>query len=460
MRKDHYSLFILLQKHHCNHRSVQQIHAHLVSTASSIQTPPPISLWTAILRHYSLGNSPIDAFLLYKNHLHPTPSFQADSFTYAFLIKSCANSHLPKSGSQLHSITFKSAFQTHVYVQTALVNMYVTCGYSLECRQVFDEMPERNLVTWNVLITGLSKLGEIPLARSFFDKMPLKNVVTFSGMIDGYTRANQPKEAISLFKHMLTLTNTTKPTEITILALYPAIWNLGSLELCQSVHAYGEKNGFYTIDIRVTNALIDVYSRCGSVDSALRVFEGIENNKRNLVSWTSIISVFAMHGMAREAVESFRKMEDEGMKPNRVTFLSILTACSHGGLVNEGLVFFKKMVDECGIVPDVKHYGCLVDMLGRSGRIEEAEKVALEVPEDLGNDVIWRILLGACCLYNDVEIGKRVKSRIFEKERGYSSDYVLLSNIFSGVGDYGDSEKVRREMDHMGVCKLPGRSSI
>ncbi|KAI3698362.1 hypothetical protein L2E82_41857 [Cichorium intybus] len=151
MRKDHYKLLSLLNKHHCNRQSIQQIHAHLVTTAAVIQRPPPISLWTAVLRHYSLGDSPDEAFLLYKHHLHPTTLFFGDSFTYAFLIKSCANSQLPMSGSQLHTLTFKFGFQSHVYVQTALVNMYVVCGCLLECRQVFDEMPERNLVTWNVL---------------------------------------------------------------------------------------------------------------------------------------------------------------------------------------------------------------------------------------------------------------------------------------------------------------------
>ncbi|KAI3812347.1 hypothetical protein L1987_17054 [Smallanthus sonchifolius] len=457
MRKDHYNLLsLLLHNHHSNRRSIQQIHAHL----AIIQTPPPTSLWTAVLRHYSLGNSPEEAVLLYKHHLHSTTVFYGDSFTYAFLIKSCANSQIPISGSQLHSTIFKTGFENHVYVQTALVNMYVICGCLHECRKVFDEMPERNLVTWNVLVTGLAKQGDVTLARSFFNVMPVKNVVSWSGMIDGYTRANQPKEAISLFRHMVTLTGDNKPTEITVLAVYPAIWNLGSLELCQSIHAYGEKNGFYTTDIRVTNALIDVYSRCGSVHSALRVFEFIASDRRNLVSWTSIISVFAMHGMAKEAVDSFKRMEQVGMKPNRVTFLSILSACSHGGLVEEGLVFFKKMVNESRIVPGIKHYGCLIDMLARAGRFEEAEKMALEVPKDMANDVIWRTLLGACSYYNNIEMGKRITSRIFEMERRYSGDYVLLSNIYSGVGDYVDSENVRRKMDQMDVCKVPGCSSI
>ncbi|KAK1438064.1 hypothetical protein QVD17_03867 [Tagetes erecta] len=458
MKKHHYNhLLSLLHKHHSNLRSIQQIHSHLITTSQQ----PPITLWTTVLRHYSFTKTPQQAFLLYKHHLHPSLLFYScNSFTYAFLIKSCANSHLPLSGSQLHSITFKTGFQSHVYVQTALVNMYVVCGCLDKCRQVFDEMPERNLVTWNVLVTGLAKVGEVTLARAFFNIMPVKNVVSWSGMIDGYTRANQPKEAVLLFRHMIGLTGNNKPTEITVLAVYPAVWNLESLELCQCIHAYGEKNGFYMTDIRVTNALIDVYSRCGSVDSALRVFEFIESDKRNLVSWTSIITVFATHGMVKEAVDSFKRMEQEGMKPNRVTFLSILSACSHGGLVEQGLAFFKKMVDECCIVPDVKHYGCLIDMLARAGRLEEAEKLALELPKDMDNVVIWRTLLGACSYSNSIEMGKRITNRIFETERRYSGDYVLLSNMFSGVGEFVDSENVRRKMDQMDVCKVPGYSSI
>ncbi|XP_071694128.1 pentatricopeptide repeat-containing protein At1g09220, mitochondrial [Rutidosis leptorrhynchoides] len=456
MRKDYNFLLSLLQKHHSNRRSIQQIHGHLITVIH----PLPITLWTTVLRHYSLGTSPEEALLLFKHHLHPTPTFYSDSFTYAFLIKSCANSNLPGSGSQIHSLTFKSGFHTHVYVQTALANMYVVCGCLHECRKVFDEMPERNLVTWNVLVTGLAKIGEVVLARSFFDVMRVKNVVSWSGMIDGYTRANQPKEAVSLFRKMIALSGSVKPTEITVLALYPAIWNLGSLELCQSVHAYGEKNGFYAMDIRVTNALIDVYSRCGSVYNGWRVFELIDCDVRNLVSWTSIISVFAMHGLAMEALDCFKKMEKVGLKPNRITFLSLLSACSHGGLVEEGLMFFKKMVNESNIVPDVKHYGCLVDMLARSGRLEEAEKMAMEVPKDMANDVVWRTLLGACSYYNNVEMGKRITSRIFETERRYSGDYVLMSNIYSGVGDYVDSENIRRKMDQMDVCKVPGHSYV
>ncbi|XWS42649.1 hypothetical protein CRYUN_Cryun16bG0032000 [Craigia yunnanensis] len=159
---------------------------------------------------------------------------------------------------------------------------------------------------------------------------------------------------------------------------------------------------------------------------------------RNLVSWTSLISNFAMHGRGKEAVESFEKMEQEGWKPNRVTFVSVLTACSHGCLVEQGLKFFKKMVNECQILPDIKHYGCLVDMLGRTRRLEEAEKIALEIPCEMGNEVI----------------GERVTTKIMEIERGCGGDYVLTSNILAGAGRLGDALSLRRLMDYRNAIKV------
>lgn len=363
------------------------------------------------------------------------------------------------TGTQLHGLTIKSGFEFHVYVQTALVNMYAVCGSLVESKNVFDEMPVRNCVTWNAMITGLTKWGELGLARSLFNEMPTRNVVSWTGLIDGYTRMNQPKEALFLFRNMV-VNEGIKPTELTVLAILPAIWNFGSLELCQSIHSYGEKSGFNVSDIRVTNSLIDAYAKCGSVESSSRIFESMSAERRNVVSWTSIICGFATHGMAKEAVDNFRRMENACVKPNRVTFLSILNACSHGGLVEEGLEFFEKMVNECGVVADIKHYGCLVDMLGRAGRFEEAEKMALEIPAEMANAVIWRTLLGACSFHGNVQMGERVTRKIMEMERGYGGDYVLLSNIFASVGRYADSESTRKVMDERNALKVPGLSLI
>ncbi|CAB4313128.1 unnamed protein product [Prunus armeniaca] len=204
-------------------------------------------------------------------------------------------------------------------------------------------------------------------------------------------------------------------TEVTLLALFPVVSVLRALKFA-NLHAYDEKRGFNASDIRVTNSLLDSYAKCGCIESALRLYEEISVERKNLVSWTFIISGFAMRAMGKEAVEYFNSMEQVGLKPNQVTLLSIFNACSHGGLINEGLNFFGKMVDEYEIALDIKHYGCLIDMLGRAGRLEEAENMALEIPSNIVNVVIWRTLLGACSFHGNVEMGERVTKKILEME--------------------------------------------
>ncbi|KAF2308403.1 hypothetical protein GH714_006766 [Hevea brasiliensis] len=317
-------------------------------------------------------------------------------------------------GRQFQSLILKVGFQFHVYVQTALVNLYSASGVLGDALLAFDEMPHRNAVTWNVMITGLVKWGEIEFACALFDEMPEKNVVSWTGIIDGYVRMNRYSEGLALFRRMV-VAEDIKP---------------------------------------------NTYAKCGCITSALRFFEEISVERKNLVSWTSIISGLAMYGMGKEAVESFEGMEKTGLKPNRVTFLSVLNACSHGGLVEEGLKFFQKMVNEYCIAPDIKHYGCLVDMMGRTSRLEEAEKLALGIPSEIVNVVIWRTLLGACSFHGNIEMGERVTRKIMEIERGYGGDYVLMYNIFAGVGRFEDAERLRRLMDERNALKVPGHSLV
>lgn len=337
--------------------------------------------------------------------------------------------------------------------------MYAVSGFLLDALKVFDEMPERSSVTWNVLISGLVKWGELEWARDVFDHMPVRNVVSWTAIIDGYTRQNRHEEAAGLFWKMVAHFGL-EPTEITLLTIFPSISNLGALKICESVHAYAEKKGFKVSDVRIANSLVDCYSKCGCVDSASRVFDEMSAERKNLVSWTSMISGFTMHGMGKEAVESFEMMKKDGHEPNRVTFLSILSGCSHGGLVEDGLEFFGKMVVEYRIEPDIMHYGSLIDTLGRAGKLEEAEKIALEIPIEIANVVIWRTLLGACSFHGNVLMAERVTRRIIDMKGAYGGDYVLMSNIFAAAGKYGDAEKWRRLMDYNNSSKVPGQSLV
>ncbi|XP_021282973.1 pentatricopeptide repeat-containing protein At1g09220, mitochondrial-like [Herrania umbratica] len=451
-----YFLFSFLNKNPTNLRVPKQVHSHLLTTASISHS---LRLFNALLRCYSFSENPNDAIFLYQQVQSCYLYLKFDSFTYAFLIKACANLNDVVLGKQFHGVEIKMGFESHPYVQTGLVNMYVESGGSVECKKVFDEMPDKNRVTWNVMITGLAKQGDIEFARFLFEKMPDRDIVSWSGMIDGYTRMNQYRKALGLFRRMV-VDDVVEPSYITVLAILPAVWNIGDIKMCRLIHGYGEKRGFHVSDIRIMNSFIDTYAKCGCMMSALRFFEEISADMKNLISWTSLISGFALHGMGKEAVESFQRMEQVGWKPNRVTFLSVLNACSHGGLVEEGLKFFEKMVNECQILPGVKHYGCLVDMLGRAGRLEEAERIALEIPREIASDVVWRILLGACSFYGNVEVGERVTTKIMEIERGYGGDYVLMSNILAGAGRFRDAESLRRLMDERNTIKVPGSSLV
>ncbi|XP_048127428.1 pentatricopeptide repeat-containing protein At1g09220, mitochondrial [Rhodamnia argentea] len=460
-------LFSLLRRHGGSRRVTLQVHGWVIASGLLFKDRSSSStatlLFNALLRCYALDRLPLEAILLYKHSqsgiLSASSSVSFNSFTYTFLLNSCVGLGCTVPGVQLHGLTLKLGFESHVYVQTALVYMYVACGSVGEGGKVFDSMPERNPVSWNVLISGLTKWGRLDLARSLFEEMPVRTVVSWTAIIDGYTRMNQPSEAIHLFRKMVKDDGIT-PSEITMLTIFPAIANMGSVKVCKSAHCYAEKRGFNSSDIRVSNSLIDLYSKCGCIMSASKFFEEIMDARKNLVSWTSIISAFAMHGMGEEAAQNFGRMEIGGLKPNQVTFLSILNAFSHGGFVEEGLRFFEKMVNVYQLVPDVKHYGSLVDMLGRAGRLKEAEKVALEVPREIANVVIWRTLLGACSFHGDVEMAERATKRILEMERGYGGDYVLMSNVFAGAGRFNDAERLRQLMDQTTASKVPGQSLV
>ncbi|KAL6276057.1 hypothetical protein ACE6H2_019658 [Prunus campanulata] len=272
----------------------------------------------------------------HTSNIFPFPSTPSPTPSFSIVLNST------NTGTQIHALTHKLGFHFHVYVQTALFIMCAACGSLLLALHVFYEMAERNSVTWNVMITGLAKWGELKLARSLFEQMPALTVVSCTAIIDPYSRKNQPREAVALFRRMV-VEDRVEPTEVALLAIF-AVSVLGALKICQSLHAYAENRGFNPSDICVTNSLLDSHAKCGCIESALRLFEEISVERKNLVSWTSIISGFGMLGMGKEAVEYFNSMEKVGLKPNRVTFLSIFNACSHGGLIDEGLNFFGKMV--------------------------------------------------------------------------------------------------------------------
>ncbi|KAI7997968.1 Pentatricopeptide repeat-containing protein [Camellia lanceoleosa] len=208
----------------------------------------------------------------------------------------------------------------------------------------------------------------------------------------------------------------------------------------------------------VNNALLDTYSKCGNVGMARLVFERMPG-KKSLVSWTSMMAGLAMQGYGEEAMKIFDKMEKSGVRPDGITFISILYACSHAGLIEEGCGYFSKMREIYGIEPAIEHYGCMVDLYGRAGQLQKAYEFVIQMPIS-PNAIIWRTLLGACSIHNDVELAEQVKERLSELDPNNSSDHVLLSNIYAVAGKWKDVATVRRSMTDQRLKKIPGWSMI
>uniref|UniRef100_A0ACD5WFS2 Uncharacterized protein n=1 Tax=Avena sativa TaxID=4498 RepID=A0ACD5WFS2_AVESA len=445
-----HGLVALLLKHKAERRPLLQIHSQLIARQVFDRRPTP---WHALLKAYTRGPFPQEAMHLFRDARRHAAD---DTYAFMFALSACAGLAWPRAGAQLHGLVVRKGFEFNVYVHTALINMYLLCGCPVDARTAFDEMPVKNAVSWNVMVTGFAGRGDVEYARLLFEQMPCRNAVSWTGMIDGYTRSSRHAEAVDLFRRMMA--EGVNPSEITISAVVPAVANIRRVLLGEALHGYCEKMGLLVLDVRVGNSLIDLYAKIGSIQNSLKVFSEMMD-RRNLVSWTSIISGFAMHGLSTEAVELFAEMRRAGIKPNRITFLSVLNACSHGGLVEQGVVFFKSMLYEYNINPEIKHFGCIIDMLGRAGRLCEAEQVISGLPMEV-NSVVWRTLLGCCSKYGEVEMGERAMKKILDIETESGGDFVVVSNILTELGRFSDAERARKLVDERNAVKVPGLALV
>ncbi|CAD6207050.1 unnamed protein product [Miscanthus lutarioriparius] len=319
-----------------------------------------------------------------------------DTYTFVSLLKACAAARAGEEGRQAHALAVKLGAAGHDYVRPTLINMYAECGDARAARA--SCLGGR---------TGLRRLVQRDDRRG---------------------RQEQPaREALVLFREMQA--KGLKPTSVTVISVLSACALLGALELGRWVHDYVRKIGLGSL-VKVSTALIDMYAKCGSLEDAVAVFQGMESRDRQ--AWSVMIVAYANHGYGREAISLFEEMKKQGMKPDDITFLGVLYACSHSGLVSEGLRYFDDMKDH-GIVPGIKHYGCVTDLLARSGQLERAYKFIDELAIN-PTPILWRTLLSACGGHGDVELGKRVFERILELDDSHGGDYVIFSNLCANTG--------------------------
>ncbi|GMH21977.1 hypothetical protein Nepgr_023820 [Nepenthes gracilis] len=318
---------------------------------------------------------------------------------------------------------------------------------------------EGDLMATNGLIDMYSKCKAFVIARTLFNLvLPFdRNVVTWTVMIGGYAQHGKANEALELFSQMMNQDAFISPNAFTISCVLVACAHLAALWIGKQIHAYVLRNHFEPEALFVANCLLDMYSKSGDVDAARVVFDNMK--ERNFVSWTSLLAGYGMHGHGEDALHLFYEMRRVGLDPDSLTFLVLLYACSHSGMVDHGIKFFNNMANEFGIDPGVEHYACMVDLLGRAGRLDEAMKLIQDMPID-PSPIVWIGLLGACRIHANVDMGEYAASRLSELQSENDGAYTLLSNTYASARRWNDVARIRSLMKHSGVKKRPGCSWV
>ncbi|TXG65585.1 hypothetical protein EZV62_006860 [Acer yangbiense] len=373
---------------------------------------PSVYIWNSMIKGYSNSDT-TDESLLYREMLQRGHS--PDHFTFPFVLKVCSIVYDHDYGKCVHNHVLKTGFEVNVYVSTSLLNMYACCEDMKSGLKVFDEIPKWNVVAWTSLIAGsrdlgtgklvhsrvrqlgydpfvsscnpnlvlataifdmYAKCGNLNTARDLFDKMPKRNLVAWNSMIAGYNQYGQAEEAVDVFSDLLV--SGFDPDKTTFLSVISACGKLGDLALGQSFHANVLKMNICK-DVAIGTALVDMYAKCGDAECARKVFSKLKT--KDTMAWTSMIIGLAMHGDGEEALQTFKRMqEDASVSPDQITYIGVLCACSHVGLVEEGQRHFTEMRNVYGIDPTIEHYGCMVDLLSRAGRFEEAQRLLEQMP--------------------------------------------------------------------------------
>ncbi|KAF9599374.1 hypothetical protein IFM89_036860 [Coptis chinensis] len=337
-----------------------------------------------------------------------------------------------------------------------MLHGYVKAGEIDFAVSLFEEMPEKDLVSWNIMIDGYGKCGKCEQAEEIFERMSCRDVVSWTCMISGYVFNRRPKEGLDAFRKMLC--SGIKPDAAAIVSVLSGIADLGFVEEGKWIHAYISRNRIVLSSGVIGSALVDMYSKCGYIEDAYGVFTSFAS-RRSVADWNSMISGFAIHGLGHRALEVFRDMVRMEVEPNEITFIGVLTACSHGGLVQEGQFYFDLMQENYKLVPMIQHYGCMIDLFARAGNLKEALGIIENMPVE-PDTLAWKAILSACMKHGDMTVGEHAAFSTIELAPNDSSSYVLLSNIYAKARRWDDVAKVRLMMKERRVRKIPGCSSI
>lgn len=416
-------------------------------------------------------------------------------FVIPSILKACGHLSDTPTGEKLHSVILKYPFQFDAFVSSALIDMYAKSGRVEKARRVFDMMVEKdlvalnamvsgytqhgfpgkaldlaekiqsqgiikpNLITWNTLVAGFSQKGDEIMVYELFKRMRINgvepDVISWTSIISGFVQNFRNQQAFYAFKKMLD--HGFCPTSATISSLLPACAAVANVRRGKEIHGYALVIGVEE-DVFVRSALVDMYTKCGFIYEGRTLFRRM--SERNAVTWNSMIFGYANHGYCNEAIELFNLMrkEDE-RKLDHLTFTAVLTACSHAGMIELGESLFLLMQEKYRIIPRLEHYACMVDLLGRAGKLSEAYDMikAMPIEPDL---FVWGALLGACRNHGNIDLAETAAKHLLELEPGSAGNNLLLSNLHADAGNWGNVSRLKKMMKKRKERKFPGCSWI
>nr|AYM00761.1 pentatricopeptide repeat protein [Salvia miltiorrhiza] len=409
--------------------------------------------WTSIIDG-NARNGMIDEALKMFDEMSES-NVEPNDVTMVAVFSACAHKGDLRSAERVSEFVMTKGLRFSLNMMNAMLDMYVKCGGVEKAKEIFDRMEVRDVFSWTSMINGHAKNGEVELARKLFDEMPERNVVSWNAMIGGYSQNNMPMEALELF-HKMESEAFAPPMETTLVSVLSACAQSGCMEVGQRIHDHYVKKKRIHLSTILCNAFVDMYAKCGSIDTARKIFD--ETTKKDLVSYNSMIVAYASHGHAGKALGLFEHMVELGFKPDNITFVGILSACAHGGLVEEGWGYFRGM-ESFGVTPAMEHYACVIDLLGRVGLLKEAYGLinSMEMEAD---EAIWGALLNGCRMHANVELGKLAAEKLMVLDPGHSGTYVLLASLCADNKKWGDVRMARSMMREKGVKKTAGSSLI
>ncbi|CAL9231828.1 unnamed protein product [Arabidopsis halleri] len=482
-----------------------------------------VASWNAVISSFYQSGEAEKALELFGRM--ESSGFEPNSVSLTVAISVCSRLLDLERGKEIHRKYLMKGFELDEYVNSALVDMYGRCDCLEMAREVFQQMRRKSLVAWNSMIRGyvakgdskscvellnrmiiegtrpsqttmtsilmacsrsrnllhgkfvhgyvirsvvdadiyincsLSdlyfKCGEVKLAETVFSKTQKDFVASWNVMISGYVSVGNWFKAVEVYDQMVS--DGVKPDIVTFTSVLSACSQLAALEKGKQIHLSISESRLETDEL-LMSALLDMYSKCGNVKEASKIFYSLL--KKDVVSWTVMISAYGSHGQPKEALYHFDDMQKFGVKPDGVTFLAVLSTCGHAGLIDEGLKYFSQMRSKYGIKPSIEHYSCLIDILGRAGRLLEAYGILQQKPETIDNAELLSTLFSACCLHRDHSLGDRIAKLLVEKYPDDASTYTVLFNLYASGESWDAARRVRLKMKEVGMRKKPGCSWI